>query len=88
MKIRNSAFKISILISILHCLLGNLIGANSDNLFVEIIFLPYSFIAGMSSFAGWDFLSIILELVGLVFMTLIFYPIGLMFRKEDIKKDI
>ncbi len=55
---------------------------------MESVFLPYSFIAGMSNFAGWDFLSIILEIVGFVIMTFIFFPIGLLFYKDkevDIK---
>ena len=80
MKDKSNAFKIAILISILHCILGNLIGANSDNLFVEGVFLPYSFIAGMSNYAGWDSLSVILELAGLVIMTLIFYAFVLFIK--------
>jgi hypothetical protein len=83
MKIRNSAFRIAMLISILHCILGNLIGAKSDNSFVEFIFLPYSFIGGLSNFAGWDFLSLIFELAGLVLMTLIFYPLGVLIKKKN-----
>ncbi|ANE51934.1 hypothetical protein [Flavisolibacter tropicus] len=82
MKIRNSALKIAILVSILHCLLGNLIGARSDNSFVQVVFLPYSLIAGMSNFAGWDSLSLILELAGLILMTLLFYPLGLLIEKD------
>ena len=83
MKFRDSAFKISILISILHCILGNLIGAKFDNAFLEIIFLPYSFIAGLSNFVGWDFLSLILELASIIFMTLIFYPLGLLIKRTN-----
>jgi hypothetical protein len=82
MKIRYSAIRISILISIVHCILGNSIGAKTDNLFLEIVFLPYSFIVGLSNFAGWDLLSLVLELVGLLFMVLIFYPVGLYFKKN------
>lgn len=48
----------------------------------QLIFLPYSFIGGMSDFAGWDTMSVILELIGLIMMIMIFYPIALMLYKE------
>jgi hypothetical protein len=82
MNLRNSPLKISILIAIVHCIFGNAIGAKSDNTFIQLIFLPYSFIGGMSDFAGWDTLSVILELIGLIIMTIIFHPIGLWLYKE------
>jgi hypothetical protein len=85
MKFKGNAIRISIVIAVLHCILGNVIGARSDNIFIQFIFLPYSFIAGMSDFAGWGFLSVVLELVGLIVMTIIFYPVGLLLEK---KKDI
>ena len=81
MKTRNSAIKITLLISIVHCFLGNLIGANTENEVVEIIFLPYSLIGGMSNLFGWDSISIILEFAGFIIMTLIFYPIGILLSR-------
>jgi hypothetical protein len=77
MKSRKTTFAIAILIAIIHCVLGNLIGAsyNISSNFLEFIFLPYSFIGGLSNFAGWDTLSIVLELIGLVVMTFIFYGV-------------
>ena len=85
MNLRNSTWKIPVIIAILHCILGNAVGAKSDNSFTQAIFLPYSFIAGMSDFAGWGFLSYLLELAGLVVMTIIFYPIGLWLYKDEFK---
>jgi len=80
-KLRNSALRITIVITIIHCILGNLIGIYWNNP-IGFLFLPYSFIAGMSSFAGWDKLSLILELTSLPVMGLIFYPFGLMLEKK------
>lgn len=82
MNLRNSPIKISIITAIVHCILGNVWGAKSDNIFIQTIFLPYSFIGGMSDFAGWGTMSVILELIGLFVMTVIFYPIGLFLYKE------
>jgi len=82
MKIRNSALKIAIVIAVLHCLLGNIVGDKSGNSFVQIIFLPYSFIAALSNYAGWDFLSIVFEIGGLILMTLVFYPVGLLIKRK------
>jgi hypothetical protein len=84
MNIRRSAFKITILIALIHCIIGNIIGAFSDGLgILEYLFLPYTFIAGLSAFAGWDFLSVILEVGSFVLMTLLFYPVGLFLQKDE-----
>jgi hypothetical protein len=87
MKLLDKAFRFAIIVSIIHCILGNLIGGsyNTSSKFLEFIFLPYSFIAGMSNFAGWDSLSIILEVLGFIFMTFIFYLIVLFIRKLGAK---
>lgn len=82
MKSRKRTLVFAILISVIHCVLGNLVGGsyNISSGFLEFIFLPYSFIGGLSNFAGWDFLSIILELIGFVFMTFIFYGVVLLIQ--------
>jgi len=82
MKFRKKTFALAILISIVHCVLGNLIGGsyNISSNFLDFIFLPYSFIAGLSNLAGWDSLSIVLELFGFVVMTFIFYEVLLFIR--------
>ena len=85
MKIRNSALKLAILISSLHCILGNVIGARSDNTFIGIIFLPYSFIGGLSDFAGWGSLSLILELAGLISMALFFYILVIFVKRTNVQ---
>ncbi len=62
----------SIIIAILYLTLGNtfaILGmkniSNSfyNNIIVQLIFLPYTFIGGMSTYAGWDWSSIVLESV-------------------------
>jgi hypothetical protein len=85
MNLRNNTWKIPVIIAILHCILGNAVGAKSDNTFIQIVFLPYSFIAGISDFAGWGFLSYFLEMAGLAAMTIVFHPIGLWLYKENNK---
>jgi hypothetical protein len=85
MNLRKNTFKIPALIAIFHCILGNTLGAESDNIFIQAIFLPYSFIAGISDFAGWGLLSVFLEIAGLIVMTIIFHPIGLLLYKGNSK---
>jgi hypothetical protein len=85
MKLRDSALKISILISLLHCVLGNIVGPKTDITLIEILFMPYTFIAGMSDFSGWSLLSVVFEIAGLIIMTIIFYPIGLLIEKKENK---
>ncbi len=75
--------KIALVFSIIHFIVGNIIGINMINsIFLELIGLPYTFIAGMSQFAGWDYLSLIFEICSFVFMTMLFYPIGLLIKKN------
>ncbi|HEY8898673.1 MAG TPA: hypothetical protein VIM79_27780 [Niastella sp.] len=87
MNLRNNTWKIPVLVAILHCILGNAWGAKSDNTFIQTLFLPYSFIGGMSDFAGWGFLSYFLELGGLAVMIIVFHPIGLWLYKGDPKNE-
>lgn len=69
---------ISFLISLFHCVLGTFLSKYYLNGFFETIFLPYTFIAGMSNFAGWDWLSYILEFCSLIFIAgLIYLPVKL-----------
>lgn len=77
MKFHKKALAFAIFISVIHCVLGNLIGGsyNVSSGFLDFIFLPYSFIAGLSNFAGWDPLSIVLEFIGFIVMTFIFYGV-------------
>jgi len=64
-----------ITIALFHCIAGNIIGVSDVPVFIQTLFLPYSFISGMSSFAGWDELSLILEVVSFGIMTMIIYAI-------------
>jgi hypothetical protein len=83
MQIRKNALKISLLISFVHCVLGNLIAINiTNNTFLDAIFMPYTFIGGLSQFAGWDLFSITLEILSFILMVAIFYPIGLILKKD------
>ena len=78
-------FKIAFLISFVHLLISNCIGICSTNsTFLEVIGLPYSLIAGLSELAGWDSLSLILEVVSFFIMALFFYL--LLFFIEKFKK--
>lgn len=82
---KNSPFKISLLITLVHCILGNVVAFYETNKIVEIIFIPYTFIAGMSNFAGWDTLSYILELVSFSIVFLIVYTIArFLFKKATL----
>lgn len=57
----SNAVKISALITFFHCLIGNILAYYSVGIVLEVLFLPYTFIAGMSNFAGWGLLSLLLE---------------------------
>ena len=75
MAFRGNTLLIAFALSLIHFIVGNMIGVSQNGSFtlLEFIFLPYSFIAGMSSLLGWDGLSLILEFAGFAFMTLVFY---------------
>jgi uncharacterized membrane protein len=59
--------KIALVASIVYLLLGNIVGVQSEEFpcsdFIKVLFAPYTFIAGMSSFAGWDWLSLVMEAI-------------------------
>jgi uncharacterized membrane protein len=82
---KNNNFKVAFLIAFVHCIIGNVIGMSLiDNSFLETIFLPYTFIVGLSQFAGWDWFSVILQIFSLLLMTLIFYLLALiLIRKKS-----
>ena len=59
-------FTIALIISVVYFRVGNataIAGVHHfsneflNSAFIEILFAPYTFIAGMSTFAGWDWLS-------------------------------
>lgn len=70
---KRSPFKVSLLIAIAHCIIGNTVAFYDTNTVIEIIFSPYTFIVGMSNFAGWDALSYILELASFFIIFFIVY---------------
>jgi hypothetical protein len=89
--IRNSAWKIAILMDLTHFVIGNLLGIyftrtqGTDSTIESILgmlFLPYTFIAGIAEFAGWDSAALILDFAALLFMLAIFYPIGALLEKK------
>lgn len=76
---------LAILIAVIHCIIGNMIGisiSNLDYVPLWIIFFPYSYIAGLSEFAGWGMFSIIFEIGSLFLTTAFFYPIGMMLERR------
>lgn len=72
-------FTIALIISLAYLVAGNIVGMQQalekypGSGFIEIIFGPYTFIAGMSSFAGWDWLSFVLELIVFIITIPFFY---------------
>lgn len=83
MKIKTSGFKIAFTIASIHCIIGNILGINFvGSTILETIFLPYTFIAGLSEFAGCDVLSFIFEIFSFLIMLGIFYPIGMLLEKK------
>jgi len=66
---------ITFFITLIHCVSGNIIGVSNAPEFIKSLFFPYSLISGMSSFAGWDGLSLMLEVISLGIMSLIFYAL-------------
>lgn len=80
---RNNSLKISLLISLVHLITGNMVGmSSSDHPVLDIIFLPYTFIAGLSQFAGWDRLSYVLEFGSFLLMTAVFYLLVLLITRR------
>ena len=84
-KIKKYPFLISLLIAFIHGILGSWLAKYDLNPFVEFLILPYTFIAGMSYFAGWGALSFILVIISILFITLIIYPIVILVIKDPRK---
>ncbi|WP_276131934.1 hypothetical protein [Polluticoccus soli] len=75
-------FVIALIFAILYLILGNVFAVrgmqNTSNEFfnsplIEILFAPYTFVGGMSAFAGWDWLSFVLESLIFVITIPFFY---------------
>jgi len=82
-------FRTALVLSFIYLALGNItaiIGTENpsneflNSGFVGTLFAPYTFVAGMSTFAGWDLLSFILEIVIFVVTIPFFYFIVFMFQ--------
>lgn len=80
MKKETSARSITFILVAVHCITGNAVGVCSDNAIAEIIFFPFSYIAGLSDYSGWGSFSLILELVGIAIMLAVFYPLSLLIK--------
>jgi hypothetical protein len=83
-----TARQITLLIAIIYCILGNVVGylttifaVSADGL-LSNIFIPYTFIWGISSLAGFDWLSVVFEVMAFLFSVACFFPIGLYFAKK------
>lgn len=83
-----SVFKISLLISILYCLIGNFIGIlnynrilNDEN-FLVLLFLPYTLIWGLGSLVGLDIFALIIELLFIYILAWVFLPFGIIISKR------
>jgi hypothetical protein len=85
MKIKSTSFAISFLIAITHCIIGSLLAQYNLNPFLEVIFLPYTFIAGLSYLVGWDFLSYFLEFISVFVITTFIYLFVIAFFKKSKK---
>ena len=82
MKQKLSAVQLAVVIAIIHCIAGNLVGISGPSSgFLLWMFLPYSLIAGLSSLVGWDVFSLLLELLSFGFMTFIFLLIVRLLRR-------
>lgn len=80
MKKETSARSITFILVAVHCITGNAVGIWCDNAIAEIIFFPFSYIAGLSEYAGWGSFSLILELVAIAIMLTVFYPLSLLVK--------
>jgi hypothetical protein len=89
---KNKAKKITLLIASFYCLFGNIIGyilaksMISDGLLCYS-FIPYTFIWGLSSLVGFDWLSFVFEIIAFLLSCAIFFPIGLYFANPSKKSN-
>ena len=71
------------LFAVIHCTVGNIVGIATTSNLLWVLFLPCSFIASMSEFAGWDMLSVVFEIGSILLMTAIFYPIAMILERKE-----
>jgi hypothetical protein len=83
--------QITIFISVIYFILGNIVGylvstltISSDGL-LFYLFIPYTFNWILSSIAGFDWLTIVFEIIALLISFAFFFPIGLYFAKPRSK---
>lgn len=70
---KSNTLKVAFFITIIHFTLGNLLAKWSVSNIIDVVFIPYTFIAGMSDFAGWDTLSYTLEFVSFIIVFTVVY---------------
>lgn len=85
----------ALIISTTYLAVGNLIAINGmqhptnailNAPLIEMLFAPYTFVGGMSAFAGWDWLSFLLETI--IFIITIPFFFSLMIVVEQIKNKV
>jgi hypothetical protein len=72
----------TLLFSAIHLIVGNIVGAYSDNEILNLLFFPYSLISNLSAGYRWSWVSILFEVIGFIIMTSIFIPFSLFFVKR------
>jgi len=83
-----SASKITVLISTIYFILGNLVGLGIHNSILEVdgllyyIFFPYTLVWGISAMVGADWLTLALILISFFISLTVFFPFGLYFSKS------
>lgn len=73
----------SLTIALLHGIVGNWLAAYDVPIFIETLFMPYTFLAALSNFAGWDQLSYTLEAISFLFSWGCCYFLFLLFAKDS-----
>jgi hypothetical protein len=77
--------RIALLLSALHLIAGNIVGRYSESDVLGILFFPYSFISGMCSLVGWDWLAYSFEAGAFIITTIPYYYLALLFTKSKEK---
>lgn len=83
-----SAKRITLLISIIYLILGNLVGygiykgkIDSDGL-LSYLFFPYTFTWSLSALMGADWLTYVFIFVAFLLSFAVFFPIGIFLEKN------
>jgi glucan phosphoethanolaminetransferase (alkaline phosphatase superfamily) len=88
------ARQITLMITIIYCILGNFVGyliatgTVSDDGLLCYLFIPYTFIWSITSLVGFfrfDWLTIMFEILAFLLSLACFFPIGLYFDKSSRK---